>query len=420
MFIIGAILFLLFPIWGIWIIISMMLGNSLLTPRKIISTIRIKYQFRKNESEYRMLLFSRVPYYKKLDEVNQTIFYKRVKKFVCNKIFTPVELIDVNQVDKLLIAASAVQLTFGLDAFILSRFHTIYVYPNHFYNKKTKNNHKGEVNIRGSISLSLHDFHLGNKIENDGVNLGLHEMAHALRVEQFLEQDTDDFFNSYFSRFSKELNVEMENSANDTFIRAYGKTNAHEFFAVCVENFFERPLKFKAEMPDLFVHFVILLNQDPSNVNTSFETSRDLPAEELTQEYNYGDLLFSKGFTFNMYIISGILAFAFKMYPNVTFPFLILTIYFFVKLLNYRKVYFYSGGILVKRWYAKTPVFYSFSRIVLALFTEGDIKQFVIKYRFSKQIKSELFQVKLSETEKTQLFSVLKSYKIGVKYVGKL
>jgi hypothetical protein len=74
MFIIGAILFLLFPIWGIWIIISMMLGNSLLTPRKIISTIRIKYQFRKNESEYRMLLFSRVPYYKKLDDENQTIF----------------------------------------------------------------------------------------------------------------------------------------------------------------------------------------------------------------------------------------------------------------------------------------------------------------------------------------------------------
>ena len=133
MFILGIILFFSFPVWGIWIIISLMVGNSMLTPRRIYLICKTNYHFRKNEAEYRMVLFSRVPYFKRLSEEYQNQFYARVKKFVRTKEFIPVEITEVSQIDKILIAASAIQLTFGLDAFILSRFHTIYVYPNHFY-----------------------------------------------------------------------------------------------------------------------------------------------------------------------------------------------------------------------------------------------------------------------------------------------
>ena len=81
---------------------------------------------------------------------------------------------------------------------------------------------------------------------------------------------------------------------------------------------------------------------------------------------------------------------------------------------------FYSEGVLVKRWYAKTPKFYSFARIVLVLVTEGRIKQFVLKYRIQSQIKSELIHARMTEEEKKQWFELLKSNKISVKYVGRL
>ncbi len=420
MFILGIILFFSFPVWGIWIIISLMVGNSMLTPRRIYLICKTNYHFRKNEAEYRMVLFSRVPYFKRLSEEYQNQFYARVKKFVRTKEFIPVEITEVSQIDKILIAASAIQLTFGLDAFILSRFHTIYVYPNHFYNSKTKNRHKGEVNIHGSISLSIHDFHLGNKIENDGVNLGLHEMAHALRVEQFLEQDSDDFFNSYFAKIGSTLKEEISNAQNDDFIRAYGKTNAHEFFAVCVENFFERPGKFKEEMTELYAHFVVLLNQNPLKLNESFETSREITEEVELENNTYGDVLFSKGFTLNYFVLAGILIIGYQSYPDLVFPSVVLSVYLLIKWINYRRVTFYSEGVLVKRWYAKTPKFYSFARIVLVLVTEGRIKQFVLKYRIQSQIKSELIHARMTEEEKKQWFELLKSNKISVKYVGRL
>jgi Mlc titration factor MtfA (ptsG expression regulator) len=50
------------------------------------------------------------------------------------------------------------------------------------------------------------------------------------------------------------------------FFREYACTNTHEFFAVAVEIFFERPEGFKNEFPDLYNVLVRLLNQDPLTI----------------------------------------------------------------------------------------------------------------------------------------------------------
>ncbi|MFZ6013111.1 MAG: zinc-dependent peptidase [Bacteroidota bacterium] len=49
----------------------------------------------------------------------------------------------------------------------------------------------------------------------------------------------------------------------DNFFRPYACTNVHEFFAVSVENFFERPAQFKNELPELYDILTQLLKQDP-------------------------------------------------------------------------------------------------------------------------------------------------------------
>jgi Mlc titration factor MtfA (ptsG expression regulator) len=43
----------------------------------------------------------------------------------------------------------------------------------------------------------------------------------------------------------------------------YAATNYQEFWAVCIETFFERPEEFKKQMPNLYFALCHLLNQDP-------------------------------------------------------------------------------------------------------------------------------------------------------------
>ena len=44
-----------------------------------------------------------------------------------------------------------------------------------------------------------------------------------------------------------------------------------EFFAVAVEHFFEAPAEFQKELPDIYNHLCVLLNQNPLNVRGDFE-----------------------------------------------------------------------------------------------------------------------------------------------------
>jgi Mlc titration factor MtfA (ptsG expression regulator) len=55
-----------------------------------------------------------------------------------------------------------------------------------------------------------------------------------------------------------------------TYLRDYAFTNTHEFFAVCVEHFFETPLHFYQKYPDLFKDLCNVLNQNPLNTKNDY------------------------------------------------------------------------------------------------------------------------------------------------------
>jgi hypothetical protein len=65
----------------------------------------------------------------------------------------------------------------------------------------------------------------------------------------------------------------QEFSQTPTFLRDYSKANTEEFFAVCVEAFFESPEKFKRELPEIFQLLQFLLNQDPHNKHMDYQIS---------------------------------------------------------------------------------------------------------------------------------------------------
>ena len=54
----------------------------------------------------------------------------------------------------------------------------------------------------------------------------------------------------------------MKINKGPQFLRDYAKSNIHEFWAVCVEHFFEAPVQFKEQLPELYIAMCNVLNQD--------------------------------------------------------------------------------------------------------------------------------------------------------------
>lgn len=214
---------------------------------------------------YKDILQKHSAYYGGLSAADKNKFERKVCNFLYSKRFIPRNMPEVTIDAKVLIAASAVQLTFGLPNIYLQHFDKILVYPNQYYSSITKRYHKGEVNPRfGIIVLSWNNF-ISGYISDDAVNLGLHEMAHALRLENIIRNEEYKFFDerliTSFDDFARNICKDLKASAS--FFRPYACADEHEFFSVAIENFFERSELFQKQIPELYGILTRLLGQDP-------------------------------------------------------------------------------------------------------------------------------------------------------------
>lgn len=229
--------------------------------------IRSLFKRRRKISVYeKSILEIRVDYYKRLTPELKRIFEKRLVDFIENKEFISRSSLPINDDMKVLISASAVQICFGLPNIALETFTKILIYPTDYYSTLRREYHKGETNPGfGLIVLSWKDFEAGINNPSDGLNLGIHEMAHALSLENKIYNDEYDFLNpQILTRWNNLVKQEIADYKNgkEPIFRKYGYTNSSEFFAVAVEHFFEKPKYFLEKSPQIFETLVLLLNQD--------------------------------------------------------------------------------------------------------------------------------------------------------------
>ena len=204
-------------------------------------------------------------YYQKLPQKSKALFRKKVLYFLHGHNFIPKKNVVITDEIEMYICAAAAQITFGLPLLKLPRFRDILVFPSKYYNKTTKHHHVGEVNAGGAIVLSWEHIVKGFDNPHDGFNVALHELAHALRLEDyypneehnFLEQEDINYMHYLFEKMKKE-----SRSGKKMFIRKYAFSNLEEFFAVSVEYFFEQPRELKSEMPQLYQCISNILKQD--------------------------------------------------------------------------------------------------------------------------------------------------------------
>jgi MtfA peptidase len=206
-------------------------------------------------------------FYRQLPDSMQLRFRRKMQAILITKEFVPRNMPEVTREMQVLISAAAVQLTLGLPYSVLSYFKRILVYPDDYYSQINRRYHKGEVNPRyGIIVLSWSNFVAGYANPTNALNLGLHEMAHALKIENQLRSFDDKVLHpEVYKKWNMlvEQELEMVKSGKECLFREYGCVNEHEFFSVAVENFFERPGDFRTRNPQLFYTLCQLLNQDP-------------------------------------------------------------------------------------------------------------------------------------------------------------
>lgn len=241
---------------------------------RIIHRIRLLFYSHKakavledRQPDYHALLLQYMPYYRSLSHVQQERFVKRTAVFMTSKQFEYVEITAEERMP-LLISATAVQLTFGLEHYLMDHFEKIYVMHHDYHYGFNSVPFQGHVTPEG-IYLSWTNFLKGYDNYHDGDNVGLHEMAHALAYVNFnVDEGRDDGFHNRFLRFSgigREVFENMQSDYSGGFLGRYAASRYEEFWAVCVENFFERPTSFKIQLPELYGAMCWLLNQDTLN-----------------------------------------------------------------------------------------------------------------------------------------------------------
>ena len=207
--------------------------------------------------------------YKMLGEKERKLFEKRVCRFIKMKDFRAGRnILEMTDEMRVMVAASAIQLTYGYPDVYFSHFKTIILYAEEYYSTISGEYHQGEVNAGGAIVLSWKNFKSGFSNLTDGRNLALHEMAHALRLTNILDNDEYNFIDwDTMHSFEQLAQKEMRKIENDenSFFRSYGAANKDEFFSVAVECFFEQPEDFHSYNPELYLLLTQILKIDLLN-----------------------------------------------------------------------------------------------------------------------------------------------------------
>jgi MtfA peptidase len=218
-----------------------------------------------DEAQVIAVLQKRFAYFNALGMSEQRRFVARHKKFMRSKIFK-IHTYNGFKEMPILISATAIQLSFGLEEYMLPFYQYIHIFPQEFLGMHPTMRFL-EGNVSGnSINISWKHYLEGYEKTGDGQNLGLHEMAHAYHAQNFtFEGDKDRCFINGFSSYNTCGNkiFEAEKIQSGKLFSDYALKNFQEFWAESVEIFFERPSDMKAQYGELYESMSLLLNQRP-------------------------------------------------------------------------------------------------------------------------------------------------------------
>ena len=248
----------LFPVLFLIIILFFLLRKQLFSNQKRKPQVFPKH--------WHDMLLQRVAFYKKRSPEEQLVFQRRMMLFL-SEIYIEAVQFELEELDKILVAASAVIPVFGFREWHYNNLSTVLIYPDYFdenlsFDGDIKNRKiaglVGTGRFKNQMILSRKALHHGFTNKTDKGNTAIHEFVHLL---DNTDGQTDGIperlmEHQYIAPWLALMHKEMEAINDDkSDIRNYGGTSQTEFFAVASEYFFERPDLLKRKHPELYEMF---------------------------------------------------------------------------------------------------------------------------------------------------------------------
>jgi Mlc titration factor MtfA (ptsG expression regulator) len=216
---------------------------------------------------WRRFLSERCDPYERLPADLRGRFEADLRLFVAEKRITGVGTPATEEL-KLLVAASAVTLSLGWPDYEWDHLTEVLLYPQDFdrdYGFEMREL-SGQTHGWGTVILSAPALLSSFADPDDGYNVGIHEFAHLIQVDQSRFAEIPLGLGAAGSReWAGLVAAEMDRlRRGKSVLDAYAGENAVEFMAVAVEAFFEIPLDLRARHREVYAILAEYFRQDPA------------------------------------------------------------------------------------------------------------------------------------------------------------
>ena len=218
---------------------------------------------------YLKILQEEVPFYQELNAQQQISFQERLQQFLSGVKITGVKT-TVADLDKVLIAASAIIPIFNFDGWRYINLHEILLYPDSFSHDFEQQGAGRDIlgmvgngSMNNIMILSQYELRQAFSNKTGKNNTAIHEFVHLVDKTDGSIDGVPNFILDkqyllpWLQRMQQEIAL-IKNGESD--INAYGASNEAEFFAVVAEYFFERPDLLHQKHPELYSLLLQIFN----------------------------------------------------------------------------------------------------------------------------------------------------------------
>ena len=221
---------------------------------------------------YKLILNEYVEFYSVLDDDRKEEFEKRMQLFLSKVRITGIGTM-VEDVDKVLIAASAIIPIFAFPDWEYLNLNEVLLYPDSFNESfEQEGDERHTLGIVGSGPYQNIMILSRQELRNDFLdktgkdNTAIHEFVHLIDKTDGAVDGVPEFLLSkkYIVPWLNLMQREIKQiTLNRSDINPYGATDPAEFFAVVSEYFFERPDLLQKKHPELFDLLVQIFRKQP-------------------------------------------------------------------------------------------------------------------------------------------------------------
>ncbi|WP_439697556.1 zinc-dependent peptidase [Mucilaginibacter sp. AW1-7] len=222
-------------------------------------------------TDYKPVLLQNISFYRELDDTGKLLFKQKVNSFLSRITIEGVGTV-VDDIDRVMIASSAVIPIFGFKDWEYRNLTNVILYPDTFdgefqFEGGSRNilGMVGSGYMNGQMILSRAALIKGFSKSAGKENTAIHEFVHLLDKSDGATDGVPEnlLAHEYVLPWLKMIHQEIHKiEAGKSDINPYAITNEAEFFAVVAEYFFQKPTELKHKHPELYEILSTIFMQD--------------------------------------------------------------------------------------------------------------------------------------------------------------